>query len=112
MSFYVQFNHNGSCRQSVFINLYAIILSCFSVCLSVENKEITCSSMNYQPASCPAGGEAVGITMTTKHSRSACVADKSYGLTDGMVWVKDGCRATFNVQYLDDGNGGFPIEIL
>ena len=56
--------------------------------------QITCSSTGGQYVGCavPGGGE---ILMTQQLSKSACIENRTWGLTGNGVYVKDGCRATF-----------------
>jgi len=56
--------------------------------------QITCASTGGQYTECaiPGGGE---IVMTQQLSKSACIKNQTWGETGDGVYVKDGCRATF-----------------
>jgi hypothetical protein len=56
--------------------------------------QITCASTGGQYTECaiPGGGEVV---MTQQLSKAACVKDRTWGETSEGVYVKDGCRASF-----------------
>ena len=45
-------------------------------------------------------GRAVDITLKNQRSVTTCVKDENYGvLSDSEIWVDNGCRATFTVNY-------------
>lgn len=56
--------------------------------------QITCASTGGQYTECaiPGGGEVV---LTQQLSKAACVKDRTWGETSEGVYVKDGCRASF-----------------
>ena len=56
--------------------------------------QITCASTGgkYTECAIPGGGE---IVMTQQLSKSACIKNQTWGETGDGVYVKDGCRASF-----------------
>ncbi|OWF54870.1 Zonadhesin [Mizuhopecten yessoensis] len=67
-------------------------------------KEVACSSWSYKHATCRidnAPGDIITMALARRESRAACVYRQSFGFfpTGRLVWVKDGCRARFQVCF-------------
>jgi hypothetical protein len=62
-----------------------------------RNSQITCTSTGGQYTECaiPGGGN---IVMVQQLSKAACIKNQTWGETGDGVYVKDGCRATFESQ--------------
>ena len=61
-------------------------------------RTVTCSSINHNDSICNTGGRAREVEVVRQHSDADCRAGETFGVRNGSVWVKDGCRATFRVK--------------
>jgi hypothetical protein len=62
-----------------------------------RNSQITCTSTGGKYAECAIPGSG-DIVMTQQLSKAACIKNQTWGETADGVYVKDGCRATFESQ--------------
>jgi hypothetical protein len=58
-----------------------------------------CASNGYNLNFCAVPGFIVNAAVTNQESFAACQLGNTYGYQGNQLWVKDGCRATFMVQY-------------
>lgn len=62
---------------------------------------VDCSSNNFQDNTCVVPGTRnaayTSIKVFEQISTSACKKGESYGFLNGAVWVKNGCRAKFQI---------------
>lgn len=72
---------------------------------SVEAFEFNCSSVESKYSECqlPIDGR---VRLVKRKSDSPCVEGRSWGRRGDRVWVKDGCRARFEVTRGGDWGGG------
>lgn len=71
-----------------------------------SGQRVTCSSINdqYQRCSVPTRGD---VRLVKQLSKDACIAGNTWGFQNDFIWVRNGCRAEFQVGYYDvDWNGG------
>jgi len=55
---------------------------------------ITCQSINNDRSHCDAD-TSLGITLWRQISENPCVLNRTWGIDDDGIWVKDGCRGQF-----------------
>lgn len=65
---------------------------------------VKCESSNRDDEYCESGIDFIDaisaqISVSTQHSKAACVLNESYRLFGTEVWVSKGCRATFAIKY-------------
>lgn len=66
--------------------------------------QVPCDSWDYKGKTCPyttpANASIKDVSVAYKRSKSGCSAGSSFGFTrtPPSLWVKSGCRATFNVE--------------
>jgi hypothetical protein len=60
---------------------------------------VECSSWSYRYAECFANGYIRNAWVYRQNSRSSCSYGYSWGIIGNRLWVDNGCRATFRVQY-------------
>ncbi|MGS7863962.1 DUF3011 domain-containing protein [Stenotrophomonas forensis] len=58
--------------------------------------QVTCSSTGHGYAQCPIAHGSVRLIR--RHSSAPCHPGSDWGVGHGMVWVDNGCRATFAVH--------------
>jgi hypothetical protein len=58
---------------------------------------VTCSSNDHALQQCPVSGQIIGIQIVNQRSVAPCVEGRSFGIYQGGIWVRGGCRATFQV---------------
>ncbi|XP_023931597.1 lectin ADEL, partial [Lingula anatina] len=80
-------------------------------CRNVKTSGVYCSSRNYEYAECPVGGVITSVKVAKKHSRSSCDLNRSFGFLANNIWVDNGCRATFTVQYCADRKCSFLLKL-
>lgn len=65
-----------------------------------------CASDDFYRHFCPVDAYA-GVDLIRQRSQAACIYGRTWGLTNGAIWVDRGCRADFGVgagrYYSDDG---------
>ena len=59
--------------------------------------QVTCASANGKYTECPLAGSG-DIVMKLQLSKTDCIKDRTWGETAEGVYVKDGCRATFETM--------------
>ena len=62
-------------------------------------QRITCSSVNHREQHCDMGGHGGRVWLDQQLSGSACVEGRDWGRSGRSIWVDNGCRAVFTVQY-------------
>ncbi|XP_005091281.1 uncharacterized protein LOC101850865 [Aplysia californica] len=67
--------------------------------LFVTNTDwLTCSSQDHAYVECAHAMPIMWVSVKDKHSSAVCTRDDSFGLTTGgVLWVDNGCRATFKI---------------
>lgn len=60
---------------------------------------VTCESINYRPNNCYVGGPIRNAYIVNQRSNSPCIQGRSWGYDRNSIWVADGCRATFGVDF-------------
>lgn len=63
-----------------------------------NNYQLTCWSVEYQPNQCSSPTIIHNASVAVEVSVAECIQDVTWGFTSNYVWVKDGCRATFNIN--------------
>ncbi len=63
-----------------------------------EYYQLTCWSAEYQPNQCNSPVEIHNASVAVQDSTADCIKDVTWGFTSSYIWVKDGCRATFNIN--------------
>ncbi|MFN7728333.1 MAG: DUF3011 domain-containing protein [Bdellovibrio sp.] len=58
---------------------------------------VTCFSNGHALQQCPVQGQIIGIQIVNQISIAPCVEGRSFGTYQGGIWVRGGCRATFQV---------------
>ena len=66
---------------------------------SLQTIELNCASSFGQYQRCPVYGQVVEVYLTGEESFNACRQNVSWGYDQDGVYVKDGCRANFQVRY-------------
>src|SRR5262249_45702445 len=86
----------------------AIALLPSALTAMAQSNTFTCSSDDGKRHTCSAPGNGA-IQMLRQRSQSPCVPGRTYGIYRGGVWVDNGCRADFAVNYAynrpPNGNG-------
>lgn len=57
---------------------------------------VRCESNKGRPRTCPADTRG-GVRLVRQLSRSPCIEGENWGVRDGEIWVKAGCRADFGL---------------
>ncbi len=66
--------------------------------------EITCESNHFKYRYCGfQSGRSPKIRLKVELSRSSCHRGRTWGYDNNGVWVDDGCRAVFSVQFKNSG---------
>lgn len=65
----------------------------------VRYQNIRCESTNNRPNECAVRGRVVSVRLLQQHSILACSADQTFGALQRSIWVRNGCRGTFEVGY-------------
>lgn len=65
---------------------------------------VQCSSKDYAYTECSVPdldghNQVMAVTIKTQLSSSACTPAVSFGNNKTKMWVSDGCRGEFNVQF-------------
>jgi hypothetical protein len=60
-----------------------------------------CSSSRYRYAECAFPGTILMAEVERRASHAPCVLNRSFGFKGNILWVKAGCRADFEVTYVD-----------
>lgn len=68
---------------------------------------VRCNSNNNRFNQCSIGRHGQ-ITLYRRHSRSGCVRGRDWGTRGQMLWVDNGCQATFRVSNRGWGGGWRP----
>jgi len=70
-----------------------------------DRREFNCSSVEsrYRECQLPVNGRA---RLVKKRSDAPCIEGRTWGQRGDRVWVKDGCRARFEVSRYGGGGGG------
>jgi hypothetical protein len=63
----------------------------------IHYKEVRCESNSNQPKQCAVNGRVVSVRLLRQHSIFPCIANQSFGALERAVWVRNGCRGTFEV---------------
>ncbi|MDE1462544.1 DUF3011 domain-containing protein [Spartinivicinus poritis] len=63
--------------------------------LNVDPISVNCSSNNKKYKECRLPLSIKGAWLIKRHSKSLCQQNKDWGAYDNILWVKNGCRATF-----------------
>ena len=58
---------------------------------------VQCESGGYNVSYCPVNGFIVNARVTSQRSFAPCELGNTFGFQGNNIWVKDGCRATFEV---------------
>ncbi|XP_046570168.1 uncharacterized protein LOC124278510 [Haliotis rubra] len=66
--------------------------------------DVTCSSNGFAYSECNIpdldnNSRVIGVTKKKQLSSSECIRTVSFGYTETKIWVSDGCRAEFYVQF-------------
>lgn len=67
---------------------------------------LRCESVHGDLRQCAIPGGA-GVRLDRRLSRAPCIQRRSWGQSDGAIWVSDGCRAEFIV----DGGASLPTQV-
>lgn len=63
----------------------------------LSDSVVRCESRDGRPERCAADTHRSHVRLLRQLSRSACVENRTWGVTRGGIWVGDGCRAEFLV---------------
>lgn len=63
----------------------------------IRYQEVRCDSINNRPEQCPVRGRVMSIRLIRQHSLLPCIQNQSFGTLERAIWVRNGCRATFEV---------------
>jgi hypothetical protein len=64
-----------------------------------QNATVNCDSMNNHYNYCRASVGNAHVRLLRQHSKSACQFHRDWGYNNGGIWVDNGCRATFEIDY-------------
>jgi hypothetical protein len=63
----------------------------------IRYQEVRCDSINNMANQCPVNGRVVSLRLLRQHSRLPCNLNQSFGALKRAIWVRNGCRGTFQV---------------
>jgi|GEM_PF-6488756 len=63
----------------------------------IRYHEIRCESNSPLIKRCAANGRVISVRLIRQHSVLPCVANQSFGADSREIWVRNGCRGTFEV---------------
>ena len=74
---------------------------------------IECASNSYKYATCSVPGRILYVDKIRNISKTNCVEGRNWGYQGNRVWVDNGCRGLFEVEYVRAGGGqnGQTIDI-
>ena len=62
---------------------------------------VRCESRSARATSCRVDTRG-GVRLSQRLSRNACTRGRTWGTSNNAIWVSNGCRANFTVQYRQD----------
>lgn len=68
------------------------------------NQILTCSSNDYEKSYCYTSQDIFSANIRRQLSSSICLLNDSWGYYDRTIWVDDGCRAEFIVNFRHDSH--------
>lgn len=74
---------------------------------SSATRLIYCESDEYRRESCSTGGDAERVFLQDRKSDARCNHGQDWGFDRNRIWVSNGCRAVFAVQYRSSYGGGY-----
>ncbi len=74
---------------------------CSSV-LSTKTYNVDCDSWSFEYKECPQPSNIKSVSVVDKRSKSSCTSGTSYGYKNNVLWVDNGCRATFSVTVIGE----------
>jgi len=63
----------------------------------IRYQDVACFSNNNALAQCPVNGQIISVQVLQQHSIAPCIEGRTYGVANGAIWVRGGCRANFQV---------------
>ena len=70
--------------------------------LDTKTYNVGCSSWGFKYKECPQESNIKSVSVVKQKSKSACTLGTSYGYNSNVLWVDDGCRATFSVTVIGE----------
>lgn len=67
---------------------------------------VRCQSRGFRMNYCRVPGRIISATLVRRLSFAPCVANRTFGVTNRFLWVRQGCSGDFLVRYRDWGHGG------
>jgi len=77
----------------------AILLVLTGVAAPVFAEQITCESRNERTEACTTLQPGSSVRMVQQISNSPCIEGQTWGADQGSIWVSQGCRAVFDIDY-------------
>jgi hypothetical protein len=77
----------------------AILLVLAGVAAPVFAEQITCESRNERTEACTTLQPGSSVRMVQQISNSPCIEGQTWGADQGSIWVSQGCRAVFDIDY-------------
>ena len=68
-----------------------------------ESRTISCSSIDFAYKTCDTGGRIMDVRVSSQMSDTTCIENVNWGYDRDYIWVDNGCRARFTVQYRRGG---------
>ena len=69
------------------------------VAAPVFAEQITCESRNERTEACTTLQPGSSVRMVQQISNSPCIEGQTWGADQGSIWVSQGCRAVFDIDY-------------
>jgi len=77
----------------------AILLVLAGVAAPVFAEQITCESRNERTEACTTLQPGSSVRMVQQISNNPCIEGQTWGAGEGSIWVSQGCRAVFDIEY-------------
>jgi hypothetical protein len=90
------------------LGLLAVLAAAVAAVPAPANAQnvVTCESYGGRRQTCRVDTRSGEVRLVRRLSDASCVRGRSWGVTNGGVWVDDGCRAQFAVYGSRGGNDG------
>ena len=82
-----------------------VLMFAASAAYADHDQLLRCESWNNEYKVCHYTGTPAAIRLEQQVSRTPCVRERTWGMTQRGIWVAHGCRAIFRLTYRDFGGG-------
>mgnify|MGYP003651208966 CR=1 FL=1 len=83
-------------------------LIAFGAPARAQQADVACSSIRDARMECPLNGRVAEIKLLRQTSEARCIADRTWGVSRGKLWVDQGCAGVFRVFYELDAPASAP----